>query len=627
MTNGRSGSDWQRSIVLLSGTAIAVVAVAVLYWAQSIFIPVALAIYLTFLLNPVVSRLRLWGVARSPAVFLTVLTAALLLGLLGWVVTAQVSSVLRELPEHTATIRAKIKSLKTLSGQSSRITKMIAEINRELEGDPHATTQAAPSQSSDPTRPDPDRPKAVVLEPERPAWLGRIAHFLSPMMELLGELALAIILVIFMLEQREEFRNRVIRLAGYGRIAPATKFVDEAAQRISRFLLVQALVNGVFGLALALGLLALGVKYALLWGFLGALLRYLPYVGPFLAAVLPVSTTLAITEGWTTTVLVIAWFVTLELVVANVIEPRVYGQSMGVSAVALLVSAAFWAFLWGPIGLILSSPLTVCLVMLGRYVPQLEFLAVLLGDEPALALEESFYQRLLARDQDEAEALILERMKTEPAEQIFDTMVVPALCSTRSSRIRGEITEADESAIMCSLAEIVDDLGEIRSCAARADLEAARSESSPEAVPRPPIMIFGCPARDSADSVALQMLEILLDPSRWQMRMIAPATLTAELLELIARDEPAAVCIASLAPGGVAHTRYLCKRLSRRFPALRIVVGQWGAESASPKHREGLEEAGASCTAFTLVETRQKLDALLPLLDSARHRCFLPKVI
>ncbi len=628
MTNGPSGLDWQRSIVLLSGTAIAVVAVTVLYWAQSIFIPVALAIFLTFLLNPVVCRLRLWGLPRPPAVFLTVLAAALLLGLLGWVVTAQISSVLRELPEHTATIKAKIKSLKTLSGGSSRITNMISEINRELvEGDPHGPDEAAPSQSSDPNQPDPNQPKAVVIEPERPVWLGRIAHFLSPMMELLGELALAIILVIFMLEQREEFRNRVIRLAGYGRIAPATKFVDEAAQRVSRFLLAQALVNGAFGLALALGLLALGVKYALLWGFLGAVLRYLPYVGPFLAAVLPVSTTLALTEGWTTTIMVAALFVSLELAVANVIEPRVYGQSMGVSAVALLVSAAFWAFLWGPIGLVLSSPLTVCLVMLGRYVPQLEFLAVLLGDEPALALEDSFYQRLLARDQDEAEALILERMKTEPAEQIFDTMVVPALCSTRQSRIRGEITEADETAIMSSLAEIVDDLGEIRSTAARADLEAAHSDSSPEVVPQSPIMIFGCPARDSADSIALQMLEILLDPSRWQMRMIAPATLTAELLELIARDEPPAVCIASLAPGGVAHTRYLCKRLSRRFPDLRIVVGQWGADSAAGKHRQALQEAGASSTAFTLVETRQKLDALIPLIDSARHRCFLPKVI
>ncbi len=231
-------------------------------------------------------------------------------------------------------------------------------------------------------------------------------------MEYLGELALAIILVIFMLQKREELRNRLIRLMGRGRIATATKFVDEAGQRISRFLLMQAMVNGTFGLVLAGGLLLIGVKYALLWGFLAAMLRYLPYIGAYLAAVFPISLGLAMFDGWGTVFMVAGLFVVLELIAANFVEPWLYGQSMGVSEIALLVAAAFWAVLWGPIGLVLSSPLTVCLVMLGRYVPQLEFLAVLLGDEPALDPSVSFYQRLLARDQDEAEDLVLEHVKT-----------------------------------------------------------------------------------------------------------------------------------------------------------------------------------------------------------------------
>ena len=441
-------------------------------------------------------------------------------------------------------------------------------------------------------------------------------------MEYLGELALAIILVIFMLQQREEFRNRLIRLVGYGRVAPATRFVDEAGQAASarRFLLMRGVtVNGrSFGLVLGAGLLALGVKFAVLWGALGAMLRYLPYVGPYIAAVLPVSAAFAFTEGWTTTLLVIGLFITLELVVANVIEPKVYGQSMGVSEIALLVSAAFWAFLWGPIGLVLSSPLTVCLVMLGRYVPQLEFLAVLLGDEPALDLKDSFYQRLLARDQDEAEALILERQKTEPAEAIFDSMIIPALCAARSSRIRGEITEADERAIVTSLAEIVEDLGEMHAAAAGSNSEPAGSEpATAGADPPRPIVIFGCPARDAADSVALQSLDQMLDPCRWRMTIIAPETLTAELLDLIASEDPAVVCIASLAPGGLAHTRYLCKRLSRRFPSLKIVVGRWGEEPGTSRCTD-FDDAGASSTALSLLETRQKLEALVPLLDSSR---------
>ena len=229
--------------------------------------------------------------------------------------------------------------------------------------------------------------------------------------------------------------------------------------------------------------MALGVKYALLWGFLAAMLRYLPYIGPYLAAVLPVTTTLALSDGWSTTLLVIGLFLTLELIVANGVEPWLYGQSMGVSEIALLVSAAFWAFLWGPIGLVLSSPLTVCLVMLGRYVPQLEFLAVLLGDEPALEPNVSFYQRLLARDQDEAEDLILERLKTDPRDQVFDTMLIPALCATRESRSRGEITEADEHAILQSISEIVEDLGDMLGASTRSRAEPISRKRPPHESP------------------------------------------------------------------------------------------------------------------------------------------------
>ena len=409
----------------------------------------------------------------------------------------------------------------------------------------------------------------MIVEPQSPVWLGRITGFLSPMMEYLGELALAIILVVFMLQQREEFRNRVIRLVGYGRIAAGHQvrrrggptnqpFSAHASGR-------QRLVRSRAGLRAA----RLGREVRLALGLSRrAMLRYLPYIGPYLAAVLPVMTSLALNDGWSTTLLVIGLFLSLELLIANGIEPWLYGQSMGVSEIALLVSAAFWAFLWGPIGLVLSSPLTVCLVMLGRYVPQLEFLAVLLGDEPALELKDSFYQRLLARDQDEAEDLILERLKAAPPDEIFDTMLVPALCVTRQSFSRGEITEADEQAIMQSLGEIVEDLGEIRGHAASPP-EESREESPAALAEAPsPCLIYGCPARDAADHAALQMLEKLLDSSQWRMKLIAPETLTSELLEMVAIEAPALVCIAALPPGGLAHTRYLCKRLDRAVPRI-----------------------------------------------------------
>jgi predicted PurR-regulated permease PerM len=601
--------EWQRAIVWLSGTVISVVAISVLYFAQSIFIPVALAVFLTFLLNPLVTRLRSLGLGRTPAVILTVCTAALFLGLSGWIVTAQIGSLLRELPEHTQTLKAKVKSLKQVTAGSGRIARMIDEVNSEIKG-----SSTIPPASSGTNDLDPitgrERPSAVIIEPQSPVWLHRITGFLSPLLEYLGELALAIILVIFLLQKREEFRNRVIRLLGHGRIAATTKFVDEAGHRISRFLLMQAIVNGCFGLALGLGLMAIGVKYAMLWGFLGAMLRYLPYIGPYLAAVLPIMTTLALTDGWGKTLLVIGLFVVLELIVANGIEPWLYGQSMGVSEIALLVSAAFWAFLWGPIGLVLSSPLTVCMVMLGRKVPQLEFLAVLLSDEPALESNVSFYQRLLARDQDEAEDLILDCLKTDPREQVFDSMLVPTLSATRESRSRGEITEADERAILQSIGEIVEDLGEILASPGEA---AAAQLPDPEA--DPPLVIFGCPARDDADVKALEMLEKLIDPARWSIKLIAPQTLSAELLEKVALEEPSVICIAAVPPGGRAHTRYLCKRLHSRFPELRIIVGRFGAHAEDRRRDADLEAACVSSTATTLLEMRQQLQSLLPLPD------------
>ena len=493
----------------------------------------------------------------------------------------------------------------------------------------------------------------MILEPQRAAWMSRMTSFLSPLLEYVGELALSIILVIFMLLKREELRNRVIRLAGHGKIVAATKFVDEAGHRVSRFLLMQAIVNASFGVLFGLGLMAIGVKYALLWGFLGAMLRYLPYIGPYVAVTFPLSLTVAMSHGWGATLMVIGLFLTLELIISNFIEPRLYGQSMGVSEIALLVSAAFWAFLWGPIGLVLSSPLTVCLVVLGRYMPQLEFLSVLLGDEPALDAAISFYQRLLARDQDEAESLVIEQMKAaESPEQVYDTMLLPALGAIKRSRLAGDITEDDERYALQVIREIVEDIGEgrIGRGGGRRRPGRGRRAGAAPAPAEPPIPIFGCPAHDAEDRVALEMLQRVLDPARWDLELIEPATLTAELLDLVGERGSGVICIASTPPGGLAHTRYLCKRLRSRFPDLKIVVGRWGAHditttdaaresgadraaatvkeaaadaaSAAATAKEvvpnpviaALKEAGADLVAATLLETRQQLASLIPVL-------------
>ena len=621
MTKASVGASWQRSIIVLTVTVVSVVAIAILYSAQSIFIPVALAAFLTFLLSPVVTWLKQRGIGRTPAVIMTVFLAAFVLGTAGWLVTTQISGLLRELPKYSQNVKDKVKSFKKVAAGSSQLSKMIGEINHELGSEPASKSNADIDEAGDDELQNKKaQPTAVFIEAQSPVWLSRISSFLAPLMEYLGELALAIILVIFMLQKREELRNRLIRLMGRGRIATATKFVDEAGQRISRFLLMQAMVNGTFGLVLAGGLLLIGVKYALLWGFLAAMLRYLPYIGAYLAAVFPISLGLAMFDGWGTVFMVAGLFVVLELIAANFVEPWLYGQSMGVSEIALLVAAAFWAVLWGPIGLVLSSPLTVCLVMLGRYVPQLEFLAVLLGDEPALDPSVSFYQRLLARDQDEAEDLVLEHVKTGSAEQVYDDMLIPTLKAAKLSYGRGDIGEADEQYVFRSIREIVEDLGDRRITDNDGEKDASEDEAIGQEQQPEAVRILGCPAHDGADQAALEMLQNLLDPARWNLELVAPDTLTAELLDLVAEKKPALVCIAATPPGGLAHTRYLCKRLRARFPELRILVCRWGPRGSTPSGPGQLEEAGADSIATTLLETRQQLASLLPVLTQSDSR-------
>ena len=422
-----------------------------------------------------------------------------------------------------------------------------------------------------------------------------------------------------MLLKREDLRNRLIRLVSRGQITVMTKALDDAGQRISRFLLMQLIVNATVGLTVGLGLLAIGVQYALLWGFVAAVFRYIPYVGVWIAALPPIILSLAMFEGWVQPLLVLSLFLAIELLASNIAEPRLYGRSIGVSEVALLVAAAFWAFLWGPIGLILSSPLTVCMVVLGKYVPPLKFLDVLLGDEPPLDAHITFYQRLLARDQDEATQLILAQVKASSPEQVYDEFLVPTLNYAKRDRERDDLTESDEQFVVEAIREILEDLGERREAATQAK-EAIRPEDQANAAAPIRLRVLACPARDEADRLALEMLRQLLDPAKWEVEVAAVETLTADLVAQVAEQSPALVCIGALPPGGLAHARYLCKKLRSRFPEIKIIVGRWGLTGGVEANREQLQDAGADLMATTMLETRNELNSLLPILTQAQGR-------
>jgi len=621
--------SWQRAVVILAGTVVGVVIILCLYWARTIFLPVALAAFLTFLLSPLVSALQRRGLGRAPSVLLVVLLAGLVLSGLVWLVTAQVSSLIAELPNYKGAINKKVAALRDVG--LSPIAEHLDSIVQEVIKEPQA--KSGGRLEGDSARPL-ARPPAVAVEPEGMAWLSRLPHVLSPVAEAFASAALTLVLAIFMLLKREDLRNRIIRLVGHGRITLTTKAVDDAGHRMSRFLLMQLLINGGFGLLLGLGLLALDVHYALLWGLLVGVMRYIPYIGTWLGAVLPLTLSLATSDGWTQPLGVFGLLLVLDLLAANVFEPWLFGRSIGVSEVALLVSAAFWAFLWGPIGMVLSNPLTVCLVVLGKYVPSLEFLDVILGDEPVLAPDVAYYQRLLARDQDEATELVLARVKESQLENVYDELLVPALNYVRRDRERDDLSEADEKFVLEGTREIVEDLGEVQAAAAeedkpeatdgqaadgKADAERAGQAANGKAnTAAERLAVLGCPAREQSDYLGLQMLQQLLDPTRWHMEITPVEMLSAELLQQVAEAKPTLVVIGALPPGGLAHTRYLCKRLRARFPRVKIVVGRWGLKGNIEQNLEQLKEAGADLVTTTLLETRNQVTAWLPVLTPSQ---------
>jgi len=609
---------WQLALLILTGTVVGVVVVTCLYWARTVFIPVALAVFLTFLLAPLVAALQRRGLRRLPSVILVVMLAAAVLGGVVWLVTAEVTSLAGEAPKYTENIKGKIKSLRHL-GQGS-VTSGLEKMIQDITGEWNLPAGSEEGEDGDkPAVAASEKPTTVVLEPESPSWLARMPALLSSLLETLGGLALALVLVVFMLLKREDLRNRLIRLVSHGQITVMTKALDDAGQRISRFLLMQLIVNATVGLSVGLGLLAIGVQYAFLWGFLAAVFRYIPYIGVWIAALPPIILSLAMFEGWLRPLLLIGLFLVIELIASNVAEPRLYGRSIGVSEVALLVAAAFWAFLWGPIGLVLSSPLTVCLVVLGKYVPQLKFLDVLLGDEPPLDAHVTFYQRLLARDQDEATQLVLAQAKASSPEQVYDDFLVPALNYAKRDRERDDLTESDEQSVLQATREILEDLGERREVVTQAE-EAIHAEDRGNAAAPIPLRVLACPARDQADRLALEMLRQLLDPAKWVVEIAAVETMTADLVAQVAEQAPALVCIGALPPGGLAHTRYLCKKLRARFPEVKIVVGRWGLTGNVEENREQLQDAGADLTATTILETRSQLNSLLPILTQEQGK-------
>jgi predicted PurR-regulated permease PerM len=591
---------------VLASLLLVVLVVACLYWARVVLIPVALSVLLTFLLNPIVNRLQRRGLGRTPSVILTVVVAFSLLGGIGWITMLQLTTLANELPQHTHNIKQKIADLRAAGkgGIIEKIQEMVAKVTEDLEKAEELPKSIRPGA-------EPEKPVPVVVQ--APSVLWQLPSLLEP----LATAGLVLVLVIFMLLTYSDLRNRLIRLVGYGHLALTTRALDEAGHRISRYLLMQSIINGSFGLAVGLGLFLIGVPYAILWGFMAAALRFIPYVGPVVSAILPSALSLAVFPGWMQPILVVGLILALELASNMVMEPLLYGQSAGISAVALLVAVAFWTWLWGPVGLFLATPLTVCLGVLGNYVPQLKFIGVLMGDEPALEAHTSYYQRLVARDEDEAEELVDEYLETHMLEEVYDDMLVPALTHVKQDLENDTLAERDAQFVFDATRAIVEDLGTRQSQTSTPSAEASETAIDATVAATPPkVRILGCPARDEADELALLMLRQMLDPTRYELEVVSAGVLTGEVVSLVEQQRVGLVCIAALPPAAMAPTRHLCKRLRVKAPELKIVVGRWGFIGELEEKRTLLLTAGANEVGTTLRETRNQVMHLSQVLPS-----------
>jgi predicted PurR-regulated permease PerM len=426
------------------------------------------------------------------------------------------------------------------------------------------------------------------------SWLG-------PVVEPLGTAGFIVVLVLFMLLEREELRDRMIELIGRGHLAVTTKAFDEAGRRVSRQLLLQTLVNAIYGSLSAAGLWALGVPYPLFWGVVGAALRFIPYLGPIVAAGGPVLLAMAALPGWTRPLEVAGFYVLLELFTNLVLETVLYAGAAGVSQVALLVAVAFWTWLWGPLGLLMATPLTVCLVVLGKHVPGLSFVATLLSDTPALAPEYGYYQRILARDLGEAADAVDRYLKTQPPETIYDALLVPALNYAERDRLEGQLAPEDEQAVIDSTRELMTDgpLGSVAPDAALPGLNAPTPAST--------LRVLGYAVNGAGDTVALEMLGRLVSGLPISIDNASTRLLASDMVALVKNQGYAVVCIADLPPSPPSKTRYFVRRLRAAFPDLPIVVGRWAPQTLADDSLQPVTDAGASYTASTLIETRRQL--------------------
>ncbi|WP_426954799.1 AI-2E family transporter [Muricoccus radiodurans] len=604
----------------------AIALVAVLYFTRELLVPLALAVLLAFVLAPVARAIRRLGLPRVASSIIAVLLAVGFLSALGVIMGRQLGDLANELPVYQATITRKFNGMfgggGGLIGRASEILHDLGESLAPNRPNAQLTPQAGLP------------PLPVEVREPTPGLMTVLQRVVGPLLGPVAHTGIVIVFVIFLLLYREDLRDRLIKLMGSRDLQRTTAALNDAATRLSRYFLAQTALNAGFGVVITIGLWAIGIPNPILWGVIAGLMRFVPFIGGFIAAAFPLLLAVAVDPGWTMLPWVLALFLITEPLMGQVFEPLVYGHSTGLSPVAVLLATAFWAWLWGPIGLLVATPLTVGLVVLGRHIDQLEFLDVLLGDRAALEPAEAFYQRALAGDGDGLAEQAELQLRTAPLAAYYDTVALPGLSLAQEDATRGALDRDRLGAVRDRVAVLLDELSDHEDAPQSVVLEngpvtrpdegeaKAAEEVVAEEVSLPPAWrareaVLCVAGRGRLDDQATAMLAQVLS-----LKGIGTTVLHNDALrdpELAARHPGARVVVISALEGGsgAASARYALRRLRRRFPDATLVAGVWGAERDSRVLAALREEAGGADSG--VVEAKSLREALQLCLTRAQE--------
>ena len=615
MQTARSKTAATDALIGLWAVALTSFVIAALYFARDFLIPLALAALLTFLLSPLVTRIERW-LGRIVAVLLVAVVILAATGATGWVLTRQLVDLATKLPDYKENIQTKLRSIRIpTGGVFARFSKTVEELKKDLPGAETSTPAAVKPETSVALtpKPAPAAASAQVVETSSVNPMGLVQYLIAPLVGPLGKAALVVLLVIFMLLRREDLRRRLIRLLGKDHISATTRAMDDAGARVFRYLLMQLVVNVSYGIPVAIGLYFIGVPNAVLWGAFATVLRFIPYIGPWIGAAMPVALSLAVSPGWTMPLLTIGLFIVLELLSNNVMEPWLYGSSTGVTPIALIIAAVFWTWLWGPVGLILSTPLTVCLVVMGRHVPRLSFLSVLLSDEEALTPAEDCYHRLLTvGEQDELE-FVEAYLKGNSLAALYDSVFIPVIIATETDHRLELLDDEQRVLVEQTLRDIIEDLGTVPQGESKIDALKALVDETQSSGPAP-FQVYCLPARADRDELAGAMLTQLLQQQGVAAQNATGKLAAGELLDLVEKSDVDAACISVVSPSTVIQARYLCVKIRARFPQLKIVIGLWGMTQGVTDATRRLRDSGADEVVTTLADAVVQLAKYAPTL-------------